>query len=154
MISVQVDDFDMAFEYQQLIANNTNDGAVVTFSGLVRDFSPTLADSKQAKVTGMTLEHYPGMTEKALADIVNQAKARWQLGRVRVIHRVGKLTLSEQIVFVGVTSCHRQAAFEAAQFIMDYLKNQAPFWKKEHTTAGDKWVEFNSKDLAAQQRWE
>lgn len=147
MISVQQHDFDMAHEYRQLIDDNATDGAVVTFTGLVRDISP------EQSVQQLTLEHYPGMTEKALADIVTQAKSRWPLGKVRVIHRVGPLKSSDQIVFVGVTSKHRAAAFDACQFIMDYLKNQAPFWKKETTQAGEHWVEFNQKDQTAMQRW-
>jgi len=104
-------------------------------------------------VHGLTLEHYPGMTEKALMDIVLQAKQRWSLGRVTVIHRIGRLNLADQIVFVGVTSQHREAAFQAAEFIMDYLKNDAPFWKKERTKQGERWVEFNDKDKAAAKRW-
>ena len=153
MISVQTQDFDMAAEYQALLTNsdgtsNSNDGAVVTFVGLVRDYN------QGNYVEGLTLEHYPGMTEKALEGIVLQAKQRWPLGKVRVIHRIGKLALSEQIVFVGVTSKHREAAFEATQFIMDYLKNDAPFWKKEVTNIGERWVEAEDKDLKSQQRWD
>ena len=152
MISVQTQDFDMAAEYQALLTNsdgtsNSNDGAVVTFVGLVRDYN------QGNYVEGLTLEHYPGMTEKALEDIVLQAKQRWPLGKVRVIHRIGKLALSDQIVFVGVTSKHREAAFEATQFIMDYLKNDAPFLKKEVTNIGERWVEAEDKDLKSQQRW-
>jgi molybdopterin synthase catalytic subunit len=94
------------------------------------------------------------MTEKAVEGIVLQAKQRWPLGKVRVIHRIGKLALSDQIVFVGVTSKHREAAFEATQFIMDYLKNDAPFWKKEVTDIGERWVEAEDKDVKAQQRWD
>ncbi|WP_299266408.1 molybdopterin synthase catalytic subunit MoaE [uncultured Psychrosphaera sp.] len=153
MISVQTQDFDMAAEYQALLTNsdgtsNSNDGAVVTFVGLVRDYN------QGNYVEGLTLEHYPGMTEKALEGIVLQAKQRWPLGKVRVIHRIGKLALSDQIVFVGVTSKHREAAFEATQFIMDYLKNDAPFWKKEVTNIGERWVEAEDKDVKAQQRWD
>ena len=147
MISVQTADFDMAQEYQALTTNGESDGAVVTFTGLVRDVN------QGSKVTRLTLEHYPGMTEKSLMDIVEQAKQRWPLGKVRLIHRVGELTLADQIVFVGVTSKHREAAFEACQFIMDFLKNKAPFWKKEATEQGEKWVEFNEKDKLAAQRW-
>ncbi|WP_448210973.1 molybdopterin synthase catalytic subunit MoaE [Colwellia sp. MEBiC06753] len=147
MISVQTDDFDMAKEYQQLRQDSESEGAVVTFTGLVRDMN------QGSQITRLTLEHYPGMTEKSLADIVMRAKQRWPLGRVRVIHRVGELALADQIVFVGVTSKHREAAFEACQFIMDYLKNQAPFWKKETTSKGDTWVAFNKKDQLAISRW-
>jgi molybdopterin synthase catalytic subunit len=153
MISVQTQDFDMAAEYQALLANtdgtsNSNDGAVVTFVGLVRDYN------QGNHVEGLTLEHYPGMTEKALEDIVVAAQSKWPLGKVRVIHRIGKLALSDQIVFVGVTSKHREAAFEATQFIMDFLKNKAPFWKKEVTNIGERWVEAEDKDVKAQQRWD
>lgn len=152
MISVQTQDFDMATEYQALLNNNSDtnkssDGAVVTFVGLVRDYN------QGNHVKGLTLEHYPGMTEKALEDIVIAAHAKWSLGKVRVIHRVGQLNLSDQIVFVGVTSKHREAAFDAAQFIMDFLKNRAPFWKKENTVQGTRWVEAENKDKIAQQKW-
>lgn len=147
MISVQTADFDMAHEYQALIVDAKSEGAVVTFTGLVRDLN------QGNQVTSLTLEHYPGMTEKSLAEIVEQAKTRWPLGKVRLIHRVGELALADQIVFVGVTSKHREAAFEACQFIMDFLKNRAPFWKKEVTEQGEKWVEFNEKDKLAADRW-
>jgi molybdopterin synthase catalytic subunit len=101
----------------------------------------------------MMLEHYPGMTEQALAEIVMQAKARWQLRRVRVIHRVGRLVPGDRIVFVGVTSSHRGDAFAACEFIMDYLKTQAPFWKKEETPEGGRWVDARETDIAAASRW-
>ena len=147
MISVQTADFNLNDEYLKLTLDNSKDGAVVTFVGLVRDYN------QGNQVTGLTLEHYPGMTEKALVEIVDKAKARWQLGRVRIIHRVGELHLSDQIVFVGVSSQHRVEAFEACQFIMDYLKNDAPFWKKEATTEGSRWVEAENKDVEAQKKW-
>lgn len=147
MISVQEHDFDVGLEYSNLIASNATDGAVVCFTGLVRDFN------QGNMVHGLTLEHYPGMTEKALLEIVTEAKSRWPLGKVRVIHRVGDLDLGDQIVFVGVTSRHREAAFEANQFIMDFLKNRAPFWKKERTNDGQRWVEAEDKDKKAQERW-
>ena len=146
-VSVQTEDFDLGKEYQELARDNSQDGAIVTFTGLVRD------RNQGHDVHGLTLEHYPGMTEKALMDIVVQAKNRWSLGRVTVIHRVGALKLSDQIVFVGVTSPHREEAFLAAEFIMDYLKNDAPFWKKERTKSGERWVEFNDKDKEAAKRW-
>ncbi len=147
-VLIQNADFDFAYEYQSLLDNNNKDGAVVCFVGLVRDYN------QGHKVSGLTLEHYPGMTEKALRDIVIKAKKRWPVGQVRVIHRIGELKLSEQIVFVGVTSKHREAAFAANQFIMDYLKNDAPFWKKEQTNKGDRWVEAEKKDLDAKNRWD
>ncbi|MBU2883493.1 molybdopterin synthase catalytic subunit MoaE [Psychrosphaera sp. B3R10] len=146
-VLVQNDDFDLGSEYQKLLANDTENGAVVTFTGLVRDYN------QGHQVLGLTLEHYPGMTEKALETIALEAKQKWPLGRITIIHRVGSLGLSEQIVFVGVTSKHREAAFSASQFIMDYLKNDAPFWKKEQTTEGERWVEFNDKDKDALSRW-
>ena len=124
-----------------------DDGAVVFFVGRVRDLNE--GDS----VFKMTLEHYPGMTEKSLEAIVEQAKARWALNRVRIIHRVGELHPADQIVFVGVSSPHRQAAFEGAQFIMDFLKTQAPFWKKEATSVGDRWVEAKSTDDEKARSW-
>ena len=147
-LSVQESDFDVAYEYAQLRENNSQDGAIVFFSGLVRDFN-------QGKdVTGLYLEHYPAMTEKALAKIIEEAKSRWPLSRVRLIHRVGQLYLSDQIVFVGVSSSHREAAFEACHFIMDYLKKKAPFWKKETTKKGDWWVESLDKDVKALDKWQ
>lgn len=145
---MQQKDFNVGDEYHALIQDARSEGAVVTFVGLVRDVN------QGNSVKELTLEHYPGMTEKSLKSIVQQAKQRWDLGKVRVIHRVGQLALSDQIVFVGVTSRHREVAFEACQFIMDYLKNQAPFWKKESTEQGDKWVDFNDKDQQAMLRWQ
>lgn len=144
-VAVQQANFSVADEYAAL-SQNPQCGAVVTFSGLVRELADT-------QLQAMTLEHYPGMTERALHDIGQQALSRWQLGAVRIIHRVGRLTPNEQIVFVGIASAHRAAAFAAAQFIMDYLKNQAPLWKKEHTAAGDYWVEAKTTDQAAIKRW-
>ena len=148
LLSVQNEDFDVAYEYAQLRENNSQDGAIVFFSGLVRDFN------QGQDVTGLFLEHYPAMTEKALAKIIVQAKERWPINRVRLIHRVGQLYLSDQIVFVGVSSSHREAAFEACHFIMDYLKKQAPFWKKETTKKGDWWVETLEKDQKALDKWQ
>lgn len=147
-VSVQQSDFDQAEEYQSLAQNNQIDGAIVTFVGQVREHN-------QGKgVTGLFLEHYPQMTQRSLELIVEQANGRWKLGKVRVIHRYGQLNLGEQIVFVGVTSQHRQSAFEAAQFIMDYLKTQAPFWKKETTTSGERWVDANHSDTLNVNKWE
>ncbi|MEH6343531.1 MAG: molybdopterin synthase catalytic subunit MoaE [Bermanella sp.] len=148
LLSVQNEDFDVAYEYAQLRENNSQDGAIVFFSGLVRDFN------QGNDVTGLFLEHYPAMTEKALEKIIVQAKERWPINRVRLIHRVGQLYLSDQIVFVGVSSSHREAAFEACHFIMDYLKKQAPFWKKETTKKGDWWVESLEKDQKALDKWQ
>ncbi len=146
-ISVQSQDFDFAHEYQKLRDSNNSDGALVTFVGLVRDMS------LQKSISGLFLEHYPAMTEKVLNNIVEKARAKWQLGSVSIIHRVGQLKVSEQIVFVGVTSQHRQSAYHANEFIMDYLKTQAPFWKKETTTEGDKWIEAKASDMKKSQGW-
>ena len=147
MIRVQREDFDHAYEYNALRNNDLSDGAIVTFTGLVRDMSAS------GELQGMELEHYPGMTEKALEDIVTEARSRWTLGEVRVIHRVGKLENNEQIVFVGVSSKHRDNAFEACRFIMDILKTQAPFWKKEFTESGHQWVEAKETDTASHDKW-
>lgn len=146
MISVQYDDFSVSEEYEALNVGNV-DGAIVTFVGKVRDMN--LGDS----VCGLTLEHYPGMTEKSLASIVDDAKTRWPLNHVHVIHRVGELSLGDQIVFVGVTSAHRRAAFEACEFIMDFLKTQAPFWKKERLATEERWIEAKTSDDDAANRW-
>lgn len=146
MISVQFDDFSVADEYEKL-AEGTEAGAVVTFIGKVRDFNQGDA------VTGLSLEYYPGMTEKSLQEIVDQAHQRWPLLKTRVIHRVGDLVLGDQIVFVGVTSAHRGAAFEACEFIMDFLKTRAPFWKKEQTPEQCRWVDARETDTSAADRW-
>ncbi|MDN2481695.1 molybdopterin synthase catalytic subunit MoaE [Vibrio agarivorans] len=146
-ISVQTIDFSVGDEYQAL-AQGTAAGAVVTFVGKVRDMN--LGD----EVTGLSLEHYPGMTEKALAEICDQAEQRWPLLDIRVIHRVGDLDIGDQIVFVGVSSAHRGAAFEACEFVMDYLKTKAPFWKKERTSEATRWVESRDSDAKAAERWQ
>ncbi|GAA6135811.1 molybdopterin synthase catalytic subunit MoaE [Oceaniserpentilla sp. 4NH20-0058] len=146
-IKVQTDDFDVASEYAAMRTNNTQDGAIVFFSGLVREMN------QGQGVTGLFLEHYPAMTEKSLHGIVEQACERWPLSKVRLIHRVGQLHVSDQIVFVAVSSAHREAAFDACHFIMDFLKKRAPFWKKETTTIGDRWVEALEKDKMALDKW-
>jgi len=138
--------FDMAEAYRWLAACD-EDGAVVTFTGKVRNHN--LGDN----VAALTLEHYPGMTEKALQEIVDAARERWPLQRVTVIHRVGELFPGDEIVLVGVTSAHRGSAFSAAEFIMDYLKTRAPFWKREATEQGDRWVDARDSDHQAAQRW-
>jgi molybdopterin synthase catalytic subunit len=142
-VSVQEADFDVGAEIAALTADTDNAGAVASFVGLVRG----------GEIRAMTLEHYPGMTEKALAGIVAEARRRWQLLGVRVIHRVGRLLPGERIVFVAVSSSHRQDAFAACEFIMDYLKTQAPFWKREETAAGGRWVDARETDDAALKRW-
>ena len=146
-VVVQTQDFDVHDEYEALRRNNPATGAVVCFSGLVREFS------EQSGVTGMILEHYPGMTEKALKKIIAEARQRWPLQRVTLIHRTGILKTEEQIVFAGVSSAHRDAAFDACRFLMDYLKTEAPFWKKELTETGEVWVEARQKDQDARQKW-
>ncbi|EAT11116.1 molybdopterin synthase catalytic subunit MoaE [Bermanella marisrubri] len=146
-IAVQEADFDIAQEYQAMRQDNPNDGAIVFFTGLVRDFN------QGKNVTGLFLEHYPGMTEKSLENIVEQAKQRWPINRVSLIHRIGQLHISDQIVFVSASSPHREAAFDACRFIMDYLKHEAPFWKKETTQEGDRWVKANQKDKDALKKW-
>lgn len=149
-MSVIIDhkDFDHAQQYSYLTLGNTDDGAVVTFTGLVREFS------SGDNVKALELEHYPGMTQNLLSDIIAQAKKRWQLGRVRIYHRIGIMPIGEQIVFVGVTSKHRIEAFCAAEFIMDYLKNQATFWKKEHFKDSVSWVQAKESDQAALTKWQ
>ena len=138
-ISVQKEDFDLGAEVKAISAN-PKIGAVATFTGLVRDVA-------------MTLEHYPGMTERAIAKIVDEAKSRWQVIDCAVIHRYGALQPNDQIVMVAVASGHRGDAFAACEFIMDYLKTQAPFWKKEQTPEGATWVEAKTADDKAADRW-
>ncbi|MGI9278007.1 MAG: molybdopterin synthase catalytic subunit MoaE [Endozoicomonas sp.] len=146
MITIQTEDFDPGLE-QERLSDKTGIGAVVAFTGLVRD--QNLGDG----VTGLYLEHYPGMTEKSLQAIVNEARGRWSLERVRVIHRVGQLQPGDRIVYVATASAHRQAAFEACDFIMDYLKTRAPFWKKETTGDGGRWLDDRDTDKQAAERW-
>ena len=148
IITVRVgpDDFDAGAEQQRLHAPGV--GAVTSFTGLVRDFGDS------ADVVALELEHYPGMTEKSLHAIIDQARARWPLAAARVVHRVGYLPLGEAIVLVLTASAHRGDAFAACEFIMDYLKRDAPFWKKEHTAAGSHWVEAKHSDQQAAQRWQ
>lgn len=146
MIRVQQNDFVVADEYQAL-ADDNNDGAVVTFIGKVRDFNEGLG------VQGLSLEHYPGMTEKILCNLEAEAREHWQLNKVTIIHRVGDLKLGEQIVFIGVTSPHRKAAFAACEFLIDFLKTKAPFWKKELTTEGSKWLDAKASDNEVSQQW-
>jgi molybdopterin synthase catalytic subunit len=139
MISIQTEDFDLAFETQQL-RTHKGIGALVSFVGLVRDFH---------KGQALFIEHYPGMTEKVLEDLAEQAITRWQLSAVRIVHRVGLLQAGEQIVLVATASAHRADAFAACQWLMDVLKTQAPFWKRE----GDHWVAAKESDQLAAKRW-
>ena len=153
MISVQTEDFDIAAEYQYLREQAGDAGAIVTFTGLVREIYDH-DNSAAEKIQSLTLEHYPGMTEKALQSIVDAANQKWTLLSTRVIHRVGPLQPTDQIVFVGTASAHRQNAFDAARFIMDYLKSEAPFWKKQSTDSGDEWIESRQSDAEALESWQ
>ena len=147
-VRVQIDDFDVAVELASMrLAGQGKVGAMVNFIGLVRDMNDGDA------INTLTLEHYPEMTQKALAAIELEAKARWHLIDALIIHRVGTLQPLDQIVLVAVTSAHRGEAFKACEFIMDYLKTSAPFWKKEITNQGERWVEPKLTDDAAQARW-
>lgn len=146
-IRVQTRDFDAGAEIALLRQGNRKIGAVASFIGVCRD-----ANEGEA-VTAMTLEHYPGMTEKAIENIITEARGRWDIMDVLVIHRVGELRPSEQIVLVVVASAHRGDAFAACEFIMDYLKTRAPFWKKEQTLHAARWVEARASDDAAAGRW-
>ena len=147
-IRVQTEDFDAGLEIRKVCDGNAKIGAVASFVGLVRDINDG------SVVAGMTLEHYPGMTDKALEAIVEEAKGRWEILDCTVIHRVGMLMPTDQIVLVIVASSHRGHAFEACEFIMDYLKTRAPFWKKEQTASGERWVEAREGDDAAASRWQ
>lgn len=148
IIRVQRADFDLASEYQRLRQSTTAVGAVVTFCGLVRDLE------NETAIDSLSLQHYPGMTESLLEDIVVQAEQRWRLIGVTLIHRVGQLSPSDQIVFVGVASEHRKDAFEAAQFLMDYLKTRATFWKKIDQGGQQYWVDSKDSDQLAIDRWQ
>lgn len=148
MIRVQQENFDVAAEMHALTAGRIDVGAVVTFTGLVR------ADSSLPGLKAMTLEHYPGMTERKLAEIEEDANKRWDLTGSLIIHRYGRLVPGEQIVLVITMSSHRQNAFEAASFLMDWLKTEAPFWKLEETGEGETWVEARASDDDAKDRWE
>ena len=147
-IKVQTDDFDIGQLSEQVRADDATSGAIVTFTGIVREME-VVDDHLKA----LYLEHYPGMTEKALRSIADQARERWELGNVVIVHRVGELALNENIVFVGVGSAHRDNAFLASRFIMDYLKRDAPFWKKEITGEGEQWVEQKKTDMDAAKEW-
>ena len=147
-VSVQIEDFDISQEIGALTAVRTDIGAVVTFTGLVRDMGGG------QPVSAMELEHWPGMTERALEEIETQARQRWSLKATRIVHRYGALKPGDQIVLVIAASPHRGAAFEAAEFMMDFLKTRAPFWKKETTPQGARWVDARDADDAAQARWD
>ncbi|MEO0959011.1 MAG: molybdopterin synthase catalytic subunit MoaE [Pseudomonadota bacterium] len=146
-VSVQREDFDLGAEQARLAGTSRDIGAIVSFTGLVREITG------QGAIDSMELEHWPGRTEKALAEIVAEAEARWPLDGVRVIHRYGRLAPGDRIVLVLTASRHRQAAFDAAAFLMDYLKTQAPFWKKETGPEGGRWVDARDTDEIAAARW-
>jgi molybdopterin synthase catalytic subunit len=146
-VRVQTEDFDLTTEIAQLRANTPKVGAIVNFVGVVRDLN------EGEQIAEMELEHYPGMTEKALEDIITLARSRWDLFDALVIHRVGPLKPLDQIVLVAVTSAHRGEAFAACEFIIDYLKTQAPFWKKEQTPQGSRWVDARVTDDEAMKKW-
>ncbi len=146
-VRVQSEDFDVGREIADMRAGNPAIGAIASFVGLVRD------GNEGERVSAMTLEHYPGMTEKALEAIIEQARSRWDVIDVAIVHRVGELRPTDQIVLVIVAGSHRGEAFAACEIVMDYLKTQAPFWKKEQTPQGDRWVEARTTDDAAAQRW-
>ena len=147
-VKVQSKDFDVGAELTVLTAGRTDIGGVATFMGLVRD----IADGES--VEAMTLEHYPGMTEKMLADIEAEARQRWPLDEVLIIHRYGRLEPGDRIVLVATASAHRKAAIEACEFLIDWLKTRAPFWKLEETGQGEQWVEARESDDEAAARWE
>jgi molybdopterin synthase catalytic subunit len=147
-VRIQTEDFDLANEVRQLRAGNGKVGGIVTFVGTVRDLN------EGAHVSEMELEHYPGMTEQSIEAIIGQAKERWPVYDALVIHRVGPLQPLDQIVLVAVTSAHRGEAFAACEFIIDYLKTEAPFWKKEQTPEGARWVDARVSDDQALKKWE
>ncbi len=146
-IVIQTEDFDLTTEVSHTRNNNPQIGAIVSFIGTVRDLHP-------GSISSMTLEHYPEMTEKSLKSIVTEARERWDLQNVTIIHRIGELKVNDQIVLVVTTSKHRQAAFESCYFIMDYLKTDAPFWKKESTEKKEEWVESRESDDEQKKRWQ
>ena len=147
MIRVQAEDFDLGVELKNLTAGKTTIGGLCSFVGLVRDMAG------EERISAMTLEHYPGMTEKALNDIDAEAHMRWDLDGSLIIHRYGRLEPGDQIVLVAAASAHREAAFEACHFLIDWLKTKAPFWKLEDTPGGGKWVDARDSDSKAARRW-
>ena len=146
-VSIQAEDFDVAAEIAALRGNDPGVGAVCSFIGTVRD------RSDGSSVSAMELEHYPGMTEKAIEQMIDEAFRRFDIRAAKVIHRVGPLQVKDQIVLVVVSSAHRGQSFQACEFLMDYLKTQAPFWKKESTPEGERWVDARVADDAALERW-
>ena len=147
-VRIQTEDFNLSQEIKQLRAGDARVGAVASFVGTVRD------RNDGSEVAAMTLEHYPGMTEKSLEEIIEKAKARWDIFDVLIIHRVGPLNIEDQIVLTAVTSAHRSEAFAACEYVMDYLKTLAPFWKKEDTPEGARWVDARLSDDEALKKWQ
>ena len=147
MIRVQREDFDIGAELEALTRGKTGIGGVTSFVGLVRDIAG------ESRIGAMTLEHYPGMTERQLAEIAAEAERRWPLEALLIIHRYGRLEPGDRIVLVAAASAHRQAAFDACQFLIDWLKTKAPFWKLEETPEGARWVEAQASDDTAASRW-
>ena len=147
MIRVQQEDFDIGGELARLSDNNQAVGGVASFVGLVRDMTP------EGKISAMTLEHYPGMTEKQLAALEDEARRRWPLADCLIIHRYGRLLPGDRIVLVATASAHRQAALESCAFLIDWLKTKAPFWKLEDGPDGGQWVEAKASDEDAAERW-
>ena len=147
-VRIQTEDFDLSLELKKLRAGDARVGAVSAFVGTVRD------RNDGSDVAAMTLEHYPGMTEKSLEEIIEKAKARWDIYDVLIIHRVGALQVEDQIVLTAVTSAHRGEAFSACEYVMDYLKTLAPFWKKEDTPEGARWVDARLSDDEALKKWQ
>ncbi|OAM53157.1 molybdenum cofactor biosynthesis protein MoaE [Methylovorus sp. MM2] len=148
IVRIQTEDFDAGAEIRQLRLSRADVGAVVSFIGQVRDLNDGTS------VSALTLEHYPGMTEKALEDILTNAKQRWNIFDGLIIHRVGTLAPQDQIVLVTIIGAHRGEAFSACEYVMDYLKTEAPFWKKEQTSDGERWVDARVSDTQARSRWE
>lgn len=146
IIQIQQEDFDVAEVNRQLLAGRSDIGAITSFIGLVRDLP-------NRQLQKMALEHYPGMTEKSLQRIIEQARQRWQIQDCAIIHRIGELQPADQIVLVSVMSAHRKAAFSACEFIMDYLKTDVPLWKKETDETGEKWVKAKASDVDARNQW-
>lgn len=151
-VTIQTEDFDVSQELRALRGQDARVGAVCTFVGTVRD-TQALTGQTHDQVQAMELEHYPGMTEKSIEAMVDEAHRRFDFYAARVVHRVGRLLPSDQIVLVAVTSAHRGESFKACEFLMDYLKTQAPFWKKEHSPEGGHWVDARASDDAALARW-
>ena len=146
-VAIQAEDFSVDVENEHLLQQSNNIGAIANFVGVVR------VNNEQMTIASMQLEHYPGMTEKSIVRVLQAAEQRWQLSAARVIHRIGELQPGERIVYVGVACEHRHAAFDACAYIMDYLKLRAPFWKKEITANGARWVDARESDSTAAQRW-